>query len=61
MNLVSELLEQIATTSIALNRAIEDNIKDDTDRFALLTKANALDYTIHEIRKYLKDKFSPLL
>ncbi len=54
MDIVSELLEEIATTSIALSQAIDDNVKDDTNRFSLLTKANALDYDIHEIRKYLE-------
>lgn len=54
MDIISELLEEMATTSIALSRAIEDNVKDDIDRGALLTKANTCDYDIHEIRKYLE-------
>ncbi len=53
MDTISELLEDMATISIALNRAI-DNIIDDTDRFALQRKANAVDYAMHEIRKYLE-------
>lgn len=57
MDTISELLEEMATTSIALSRAI-DRIEDDTDRFTLLTKANALDYDMHEIRKYLAEKMN---
>ena len=54
MDILSELLEEMATTSIALSRAINENVEDDTDRFALLTKVNALDYETHEVRKYLE-------
>ena len=53
MDKISELLEQMATISIEMNQAI-NKVKDDIDRFALLTKANALDYEIHGIRQYLE-------
>ncbi len=53
MDTVSELLEDMATTSIALSRAI-DKIENDTDRFLLFDMANAIDYDIHEIRKHLE-------
>ena len=51
MDIISELLEEMATTSIALNRAI-DKVKNDRDRFLLFDMANAIDYDIHEIRKH---------
>jgi len=53
MDRISDLLEQIATISIELSSAIDSEIENDTDRFALLTKANALDYEVHEIRQHL--------
>lgn len=55
MDKVSELLEQIATLSVEMNKTIDDEIKDDIDRFALLTKTNAMDFEIHEIRKHLEE------
>lgn len=54
MDLVTELLEEIVTTSIALNRAINDTVENDVDRFELLNKANAIDYEVHELRKHLE-------
>ena len=54
MDEISNLLEQIATISVKMTKAIDSGIKDDTDRFSLLTKANTLDYDIHEIRKQLE-------
>ena len=53
MDIISELLEDMATTSIALNRAIADNTEDDIERGLLLTEANTIDHYIHVLRQHL--------
>ncbi len=54
MDIISELLEQMATTSIALNRAIADNTEDDIQRGLLLTEVNTIDHYIHVVRQHLE-------
>ncbi len=55
MDAISGHLEDMATSSIALSRAISDNIEDDIDKGLLLTEANTIDHYIHVIRQHLEE------